>query len=64
MVRWNNIISVSHDVGVGVGRWVDDNSRCKLGDSVSTLFWWDLWLDIGVVKDRLVVFLIFLIIIW
>lgn len=30
LVWWNNIISIRHGVGVGVGRWIDDNLRCRL----------------------------------
>lgn len=28
-----------------------DNIRCFVGDGSSTLFWWDLWLEGGIMKD-------------
>jgi len=36
-----------------VGGWFSDHIRREVGDGARTLFWWDPWLDEGILKDRL-----------
>ena len=50
--RWNNLNSIKGGRCAGVGRWFDDNLCWKVGDDVDTLFWWDPWLEEGVLKSR------------
>lgn len=40
-VWWRNLINISQDFGVGVGRWIDDNIVCEVGEGASILFWCD-----------------------
>ena len=51
-VWWNNLLSIQRGDGEGVGRWFIDHIRCELGDGVETLFWWDPWLEEGILKER------------
>jgi hypothetical protein len=37
-VWWNNLISVKNGVGVGGGRWFDDNVGREVGDGAQTFF--------------------------
>jgi len=32
--------------------WFSYHLRREVGDDVGTLFWWDPWLDGGILKDR------------
>lgn len=56
---WNDLTNIKKVIGVGVGRWINNNLRLELGDGVSTLFWWDLWLDGWVWVLRLTTFFYF-----
>ena len=51
-VWWRNLVSISEGVGLGVGNWFDDNLQCCVSNRVSTLFWWDPWLEGDVVIHR------------
>jgi len=48
---WKNLLSIGSGVGVGFGNWFDDNLRRDVGDDTKTLFWYDPWLDGGVLID-------------
>ncbi|RHN79618.1 putative reverse transcriptase zinc-binding domain-containing protein [Medicago truncatula] len=50
-VWWNNLINIKNGVGVGGGRWFDDNVGREVGDGAHTLFWWDPWIDGLVLKN-------------
>jgi len=40
-VWWNNLITITRGIGVGLGRLIDDNIGRVVGDGNTTLFWWD-----------------------
>jgi hypothetical protein len=40
-VWWRNLVGNGRGVSSNVGRWIDDNSVCEVGDGNSFLFWWD-----------------------
>ncbi|XP_024636485.1 uncharacterized protein [Medicago truncatula] len=50
-VWWNNLINVKNGDGVGGGSWFDDNVGREVGDGAQTLFWWDPWIDVLVMKN-------------
>lgn len=49
-IWWNNLISFKEGVGVGVGRWFEDNIWSGVGDGSQILFSWDKWIDGVVLK--------------
>jgi len=55
-VWWNNLITIRQGIGVGVGRWIDDNIGIDVGDDNNTLFLWNPWIDGVVLKIHLVAF--------
>ena len=44
LVWWNMICRVREGVGMGVGRWFDENVRMVVGNGRNTLFRYDTWI--------------------
>jgi len=51
-VWWSSLLSITRDSNEGVGCWFTDHLRREVRDEVGTLFWWDPWLEGGILKDR------------
>lgn len=61
----NNLIDIKSGVGVGLGRWFDNNVGREDDDKIETLFWWDMWIDGMILKSSFNhLFFILLIIKW
>lgn len=40
-------------INLGVGCWFKDDIGCDVGDGLTSLFWWDQWLEGEHLKDKL-----------
>jgi len=51
-IWWKILVGIREGDNIEVGNWFKDNLQRRVGNGMSTSFWWDLWFEGEALKDR------------